>query len=196
MVGADVITRRRLEIGFALDRRWHELRGEMTADKRTSLLALARVMDESGVPWAIIGGVALQIRQDEPRTTLDIDVALLDRSQIPRARLEGAGFRRTGSFEHSENWEGPDSTPLQFADDDWMSSAVIEAEPVPFEGVALRVATSLGLLRLKLRAGGDPARRRSKRLRYMADALALVEQDPSLVEHLDPGELALLQSFG
>ena len=62
-----------LEEGFILDRQWFWLRGEMERTKRPALLALARVFAEAGVPYAIIGGIALQVHQSELRTTLDID---------------------------------------------------------------------------------------------------------------------------
>jgi hypothetical protein len=57
-----------------LDRQWFWLRGEMERTKRPALLALARVLAGAGVPYAIIGGIALQVHQTEPRTTLDIAV--------------------------------------------------------------------------------------------------------------------------
>ncbi len=69
---------RGLELGFVLDARWYRLRGEMEHTKGPALLALAHVFAEAGVPYAIIGGVALQVHQSEPRTTLDIDVAVID----------------------------------------------------------------------------------------------------------------------
>ena len=71
------MTPRGLEEGFILDRQWFWLRGEMERTKRPALLALARVFTEAGVPYAIIGGIALQVHQTEPRTTLDIDVAVV-----------------------------------------------------------------------------------------------------------------------
>lgn len=39
--------------------------------KKPDLLLLGRVLAASGEPYAIIGGVALQVLQVEPRTTLD-----------------------------------------------------------------------------------------------------------------------------
>jgi hypothetical protein len=36
----------------------------------------------SQVPYAVIGGIAFQVRSDDPRTTLDIDVAVVDRAQF------------------------------------------------------------------------------------------------------------------
>ena len=64
-----------IETGFILDRQWYWLRGEMERTKRPALLALAQIFAEANVPYAIIGGVALQFHQTEACTTLDINVA-------------------------------------------------------------------------------------------------------------------------
>jgi hypothetical protein len=183
---------RSLEDGFALDEQWHWLRGEMEQNKKPALLSLARVLGEAAVPYAIIGGVALQVHQDEPRTTIDIDLAVIDRAHIPVAALEQAGFRRSGSFAHSDNWIGPAGTPVQFTDDGALRAAVARAEVIDVDGVPLRVIGRADLLHEKLRAGADPARRRSKRLQDLADAERLVEQHPSLREELSAGERLLL----
>jgi len=184
----------RLEVGFQLDRQWHLLRGETETSKRPALLALARVLGDTATPYAIIGGVALQIHQADPRTTIDIDLAVLARDQIPRDRLAAAGFRRTGSFANSENWIGPEQTPVQFTDDVALAKAIGRADEITVESVKLRVIGKADLLREKLRAGSDPARRRSKRLQDLADAHSLVEQDPSLVEGLTEVEKHMLDS--
>jgi hypothetical protein len=182
----------KLEIGFSLDRRWHFLRGEMEQSKKPELLLLGRALEEAGVAYAIIGGVALQIHQDEPRTTLDIDLALLDRASIPAVRLQELGFRPTGSYPHSENWVGPGATPVQFTDDPALAGPVRRAGAVDLEGVRLRVIGKSDLLREKLRAGRDPAGRRSKRMQDLADAQALLEQDPALAAGLSEEERRLL----
>lgn len=78
-----------LHTGFELDRRWHWLRGEMDETKKPALMLLARAFDDAGVSYAIIGGVAMQVHQDEPRTTLDIDVAL-GRYLPPRSLPSGS----------------------------------------------------------------------------------------------------------
>jgi hypothetical protein len=143
----------------------------------------------------VIGGVALQIHQRDPRTTLDIDLAVVDRAAIPRDRLLAAGFRQTGSFEHPENWEGPDSVPVQFTDDPALHAAIGRAEVVEAEGLALRVIRKADLLREKLRAGADAARRRSKRLQDLADAQALVEAEPELAAGLTPAQRELLDGL-
>ncbi|HEV7429090.1 MAG TPA: hypothetical protein VGQ46_22265 [Thermoanaerobaculia bacterium] len=184
-----------LEAGFLLDRQWHWLRGEMEQTKRPALLALARVLRDAGVPYAIIGGVALQVHQSDPRTTLDIDVAVVQRDAIPRDALAAAGFRFHDAFEHSENWFSADGTPIQFTDDAMLAAAISNADEVALEDVTLRVIRVVDLLHEKLRAGGDPARRRSKRLQDLADAEALLEMEPDLARELRPDEKTLLSQL-
>jgi hypothetical protein len=183
---------RGLEEGFILDRQWFWLRGEMERTKRPALLALARVFAEAGVPYAIIGGIALQVHQAEPRTTLDIDVAVATYGLLPHAQLEAAGFTYTAQFSHSENWIGPEGTPVQFTDDPALAEAIPRAEEVELEDVRLRVICRVDLLHAKLRAAADPARRRSKRLQDLADTQALVESFPALEQELSAEERALL----
>ena len=173
-----------LEIGFSLDRRWHLLRGEMEQSKKPTLLLLGRLLDEAGIEYALIGGLAVQVHQAEPRTTLGVDLALIDRATIPAARLLAAGFRLTGRHQHSESWIGPEGTPVQFTDDPALSGAVRRAGKLELDGVSLRVITKVDLLREKLRAGRDPARRKSKRIQDLADVQGLIEQDPSLESEL------------
>ena len=181
-----------LEEGFILDRQWFWLRGEMERTKRPALLALARVFAEAEVPYAIIGGIALQAHQAEPRTTLDVGVAVAAYSLLPRAQLEAAGFTCSGRFSHSENWIGPEGTPVQFTDDPALVEAITRAEEVELEEVRLRVIGRADLLHAKLRAAADPARRRSKRLQDLADAQALLESTPPLEQELSTEERALL----
>lgn len=185
-----------LRTGFELDRRWHWLRGEMDETKKPALMLLARAFDDAGVPYAIIGGVAMQVHQDEPRTTLDIDVALGDRRAIPADALVAVGFERTGTFAHSENWVGPGSTPVQFTDDPALREALVRAVSLSLDGVVLRILDAPDLLHAKLRAAADAARRRSKRLQDLSDAQALIEKDASLASRLSPEERALLGSAG
>jgi hypothetical protein len=168
-----------LSAGFLLDRQWHWLRGEMDQSKRPALLALGRVLAEAQVAYAIIGGLALQVHQREPRTTLDIDVAVLSRESIPREALRIAAG----------------DTPVHFTDDPAFARAITEAGEIMLDDVSLRVIRVQDLLHEKLRAGSDPARRRSKRLQDLADAQSLLEQDPDLIDELSPEERAVLAAL-
>jgi Nucleotidyl transferase AbiEii toxin, Type IV TA system len=164
----------------------------MERTKRPALLALARIFAEAEVPYAIIGGIALQVHQAEPRTTLDTDVAVVTYGELPRTQLETAGFRCTGRSSRPENWVGQEGTPVQFTDDPALAEAIALAEDVELEDVRLRVVSRADLLHEKLRAASDPARRRSKRLQDLTDAQALLESTPTLEQELSSAERALL----
>ena len=184
-----------LDIGFLLDRQWHALRGEMESTKRPALVTLARVLERSRTRYAIIRGVALQIHQAEPRTTLDIDLAVPSFDAIPRDELRGAGFSLSGRFALSENWTGPEGVPVQFADDPALTPAVERAVEIELGDMRLRVIGRTDLLHEKLRAGSDPGRRRSKRLQDLADAQALLEETPEQRSDLSDAEQAVLAAL-
>lgn len=160
----------------------------MDSSKKPDLLALATILATTETPYAIIGGVALQIHQSEPRTTLDIDLAVPDVTALPEGALIAAGFTRTGVFPHSVNWVGPGGTPVQFSDDPAFRDAIEQSATSTIDGTPLRVAAPLQLVKAKLRAARDPGRRRSKRIQDLADAVSLVESQPSLLAELTPEE--------
>ncbi len=184
-----------LETGFALDRLYRWMEGLMDGSKRPTLALLARILAHEKVAYAVIGGVALQVHRHEPRTTIDIDLALVDRAAWPAGVLEAAGFRRTGVFEHSENWLSADGTPVQITDDPVLAACVGRAEVIEIDGLPLPILAPLDLLRAKLRAAAAPARRRSKRLLDLADAQGLVEDHPDLLPELAPADRAVLEQL-
>lgn len=186
---------RSLEIGFELDQLWHALRGEMETTKRPALVALGRVLRDAGVPYAIIGGIALQVHQTDPRTTLDIDLAVAQFEAIPRAELEAAGFQHRGRFAHSDNWVGPFGVPLRFTDDPTLIPPLERALDIVLDGVPLPVIQRADLLHERIRAGSDTARRGSRRLQAFADAEAILEKSLELRDELDDRERALLDAL-
>ena len=156
--------------------------------KEGPLRMVAQLLEREGVPYALIGGVAVQLHTAEPRSTLDIDLAVPMYADIPRRALIAAGFEHTGRHDHSDNWRAPGSAPLQqrtavqfSAEDEGIADAVAHASVVNLGGgVQLRVATVADLIVLKLAAAVEPARRPSKRAHDMADVLALLEEHPEL----------------
>lgn len=167
----------------------------MERSKQPDLSLLVEILERRKVPYAVIGGVALQIHQREPRTTLDIEIAVVSREDLPRDLLVASGFRETGRHEHSDNWIAPGGTPIQITDDPALAAPVMRASEVRIENLRVRVLGVVDLLREKLRAASDPARRRSKRLQDLADAQSLVEQDPALMGVLTPSERATLDEL-
>jgi hypothetical protein len=167
----------------------------MERSKKPDLALLVELLDGRGIRYAIIDGIALQIHQREPRTAIDIDIAVTSRDLLPRDLLASAGFRETGRHEHSDNWIAPGGTPIQVTDDPALATPLTRAAEVRVDELRLRVLGVPDLLHEKLRAARDPARRRSKRLQDLADAESLIEQDPGLAEELTSEERAQLDDL-
>ncbi len=156
--------------------------------KEKPLRLVAELLEREGVPYALIGGVAVQLHTEEPRSTLDIDLAVRTYAEVPRDALLSAGFEHTGRHEHSDNWRAPGPGPLKLrtavqfsAEDEGIADAVEHASIVNLEGgVRLRVATVAHLIVLKLAAAEEPSRRPSKREHDVADVLALLEEHPEV----------------
>ena len=180
--------RERLATGYALDQLWGETMGLPDGDsKERSLRLVAQLLEREHVPYALIGGVAVQLHTEEPRSTLDIDLAVPTYADVPREALLEAGFEHTGRHDHSDNWRAPGPgllkhrTAVQFsAEDEGIADAVEHAIIVDLDGVQLRVATVADLIVLKLVAAAEPRRRPSKREHDVADILALLEEHPEI----------------
>ena len=182
-------TRHRLALGYALDFLWGETMGLPDGDsKEKPLRLIAEILQREHVPYALIGGVAVQVHTEEPRSTLDIDLAVPRYADVPREALLEAGFEHTGRHDHSDNWRAPGPGPLKLrtaiqfsAEDIGIADAVAHAGIVELEGgIHLRVAAVADLIALKLVAAEEPKRRPSKREHDVADVLALLEEHPGL----------------
>ena len=176
-------------MGYALDYLWGESMGLQGGDsKEKPLRLIAEILERERVPYALIGGVAVQVHTEEPRSTLDIDLAVPRYTDVPRAALLRAGFEHTGRHEHSDNWRAPGSGPLKLrtaiqfsAEDLGITEAVAHADVLDLDGgLRLRVATVADLIVLKLIAAEELKRRPSKREHDVADVLALLEEHPEL----------------
>ena len=77
--------------------------------KEEPLRRVISVLEASATQYAVIGGIAVQLHTSEPRTTLDIDLAVRTFNDIPRDALAQAGFEHDGRHQHSDNWRAPGS---------------------------------------------------------------------------------------
>jgi hypothetical protein len=181
------MVRSRLAQSFALDRLWRETMGLPEGDtKEGALRALVEVLEMTRTRYAVIGGVAVQIYSREPRTTLDVDVAVARFDQVPRDALLKAGFVYEGRHEHSDNWRAPgagakkDRTAIQFSSEDvGIEDAVARAKVVDAGGYRFRLAAPADLLVLKLAAAEESTRRASKRRVDLLDIINLGEEHPA-----------------
>jgi hypothetical protein len=147
-------------------------------DKLGAVAAALAIFHGHSIPYALIGGLAVGLRSGVPRATLDVDFAVstsVDRSAVAGLFVQH-GFRLTGQFAHSINFEHASGEPVQLAFDEAFDVMIARAENLRSEELELRVVTKADLIEMKRRAAADPARRRSKALRDQAD-VALLEGD-------------------
>ncbi len=157
--------------------------------KEGALREVIDVLEAAGTAYAVIGGVAVQIYSREPRTTLDIDLAVTRFDQIPRDALLKAGFVHEGRYDHSDNWRAPGTRPktertaIQFSSEDvGIEDAVTRAQVIDAGGYRLRLASPTDLLVLKLAAAEEQTRRPSKRRIDLLDIINLAEEYPSAAQ--------------
>lgn len=154
--------------------------------KEQPLRAVIAVLESTGTAYALIGGVAMQLYSREPRTTLNIDLAVRRFSEIPLDALSKAGFVHEGRHAHSDNWRPPGAAPraqrvaIQFSSEDVGIEAAIDgARAVDAGGFSLRLVAPPDLLVLKFAAAEETTRRPSKRRQDLLDIVTLVEAYPS-----------------
>jgi hypothetical protein len=181
--------RERLGHSYALDLLWREMMGLAGDTKEQPLRAVITVLEATGTSYALIGGVAMQLYSQEPRTTLDIDLAVVAFDKIPVAALKSAGFTHEGRQEHSDNWRAPGTEPrrqriaVQFSSEDvGIEAAVAGARTIDVGGFQLRVAAPPDLLVLKLAAAEEPRRRPGKRRQDLLDIITLSEEHPEAAQ--------------
>ncbi len=154
--------------------------------KEVALHVVTDLLEREAVPYAIIGGLALQLHSEEPRTTRDIDLAVKTYDDVPSRQLLAAGFEYIGRFPHSDNWLAPGAgpkkfrTPVQFSADPIAHGAVERARLITIGDLRLRLVGAGDLMVLKFQAAEDPSRRPSKRATDVADILRLAEDHPEL----------------
>ena len=186
--------KKRFAVGIYLDHLWCQTMRLPIDDKESVLITVLEILHEHRTPYAVIGGIAVQLYTREPRTTQDIDIAVGELSVLPREDLISRGFKFTGLYDYTENWLSPappgtpkdERIPVQFSYGSPMTSAVSRSFAVDV-GFPLQLVTLPDLIELKLQAVESPHRQRSKRVQDVADVMKLVEEHPEVgteeVEH-------------
>lgn len=164
--------------------------GDPQSDKESAILDVARIFDSHGIPYAIMGGVAVQVHTQEPRTTLDLDIALKSRDDVPTDALLDAGFKHERAFPFSDNWRAPgpgpkrERTAVQFSSDALTERAVERAGSVRLKGIEIPVVSVDDLVILKVAAALEPRRRKSKRISDYGDIVRLLEEHSGLHDRI------------
>ncbi len=149
------------------------------ADKTGLIERVFALLDENQVRYCVVGGVAVNAYA-EPVFTADLHIAVAV-EDLPRLRALLESQFRVREFAHSLNVSEPGSKlQVQFQKDAPYPEFVGRAERREVLDLVLPVATAEDLLRGKVLAAQDTARRRSKRLKDLADIARLLEAFPDL----------------
>jgi len=151
----------------------------ITMDQADLLERLIALFNEQGIHYCVIGGQAVNAYV-EPLVSLDLDlvVALEQLDQVESLLAKDFGLKR---FPHSLNVSTPDSDlRVQIQTDPRYAEFVRRAVEREVLGLVLPVASLEDVLRGKVWAVQDPARRGSKRQKDLADIARLLEAYPEL----------------
>ncbi len=147
---------------------------------------LLSLLEATGADYCVIGGLAVNAYA-EPVVSLDLDLVAIA-SHIPNLRMtaETRGMK-VQEFEHSLNLSisGSDLR-IQIQTDPRYQEFLSRREKRNVLGYEMYVASLEDVLMGKIWAWSDPARRKSKRQKDLADILRLVETHPKLRKRLPP----------
>lgn len=151
-----------------------------TAGGGGDVALLVKVLEARGIPWCMIGGLAVNHWAEEPMATADVDVVVATGRVDEAVRaLEEAGFKAS-RFDWSVNLKGRSAVSVQISTEPFYREFPARAVPAQVHGIAMRVASLADTLAGKIQAWRDPQRRPSKRQKDLADILRLTEAHPEL----------------
>ncbi|MBM3328553.1 MAG: hypothetical protein FJY67_03645 [Calditrichaeota bacterium] len=165
-----------------------EFLNALTGGRRDILQDFLDMLDETGTPFCLIGGLAVNAYV-EPVVSLDVDVVVEETSLediIDQARRREWKVDR---FEHSINLSAVDSDlRIQLQVDPEYQKFIDQAVRRSVMGYEIPVAKVEDVLTAKIRAALDPGRRPGKRLKDLADIVRICESYPEL-ERLLPDSI-------
>jgi hypothetical protein len=141
------------------------------------------LLDEHGIRYCVIGGQGVNAYV-EPVVSLDLDLVVAT-DQLDAARQLFAQSYIVEEFAHSLNISAPGSDlRVQLQTDPRYSAFVGRAARKVVLGMTMPVAAPQDVLRGKVWAAQDPARRPSRRQKDLADIARLLEQFPELASEV------------
>ena len=152
-------------------------------DRGNFLDRILAFLRASGVPFCVIGGTGVNAYA-APVVTEDLDIVVAA-SEIERVEADLRNHFKVERFAHSINVsEPPSRLQIQIQTDFRYFDFVRYAEVRSVMDYDLPVARLEDILQGKLWAVGDPARRRSKRQKDLADIARIIEVAPELRERV------------
>ena len=156
-----------------------EIFESVTGSGSSDFASLVRILNEHR-PWCLIGGLAVNCYV-EPVYTLDADIVVVsDALEAIKGQLSAAGFSLQ-EFPHSVNATMPGSElRIQFSLDPRYQEFVTDTEAREVLGEQVPVASLINVVRGKLWAWNDDARRPTKRKKDELDLMRILEAYPEL----------------
>lgn len=160
-----------------------EIYESVTDGGATDFAEVVAILDEVGA-WCLIGGLAVN-SYVEPVYTVDADIVVVSgESERVRDRLSGAGYA-IEDFVHSFNArKAPSKLSLQFTTDNRYQEFIATAARREVLGETVPVATLENIVRGKMWAWSDTARRATKRKKDELDLMRIAESYPELRERM------------
>ena len=155
-----------------------------TSGGTNDVMRMVDCLERADVAWCVIGGVAVNHWAQQTMVTQDVDFVVAAES-VERTvlLLAEAGFLPE-RFEWSVNFKGHSAVSIQLSTEDLYRDFPSRAVAADVNGILLRVACLEDTLKGKIKAWSEPGRRKSKRLKDLADIARLVEAHPHLRDML------------
>ncbi len=163
-----------------------EFMNKVTNSQEDFLQDFLDLLQEQDVPFCVIGGLAVNAYA-EPVVSLDLGLVAVSDRMDELAEILGQRFT-VRRFPHSVNVSSPASDlHIQLQTDPRYQDFIPRASRRTVLGYEIPVAALEDVLQGKVWAFSDPTRRPSKRQKYLADIMRLVETHPHLIALLpDP----------
>ena len=150
------------------------------------LQLLLNILETTASPYCVIGGLAVNAYV-EPVVSLDLDLVIIGHDVEKICGIASQKGLRIERYEHSVNLSSSESDlRIQLQTDPRFQEFIPRASPKKVLGYTMNVASLQDVLKGKVWAYLDGARRKSKRQKDLADIARLVEAFPSLASQLPP----------
>jgi len=157
-----------------------EFINRMANGKSDIIQVFLDILSKTGSRYCLIGGLAVNAYV-EPVASLDLDVVAANEDVGAICRAAEEYGLKVERFEHSVNITSPNSDlRIQLQTDHRYQGFVSSAAGRNVLGYTMRVARIEDVLQGKIWAYMDKTRRRSKRLKDLADIFRIVEKFPHL----------------
>jgi predicted nucleotidyltransferase len=158
----------------------------------SDVAAIVAVLEQRGVPWCMIGGLAVNHWAHEPMATADVDLVIAtNRVTETTVILCEEGFTAE-HFPYSINLKGNSKVSIQISTEEFYQAFPQRSVAADVHGILMRVASCEDTLTGKIAAFSDASRRPSKRQKDLADIARLIEAHPHLQAQIPPEIYALL----